>query len=86
MPTSVNNKPPSKSNPWDALGDNEYAGNVAPTRADQSTVGGAAGSYYPDSNEQGNEVKPQAINKTKDTVSRSGSQAFPGGTSAGSGY
>jgi hypothetical protein len=86
MPTQINNKPPSKSNPWDSLGDNQYAGNVAPSRADQSLVGGAAGSFYPDSQEQGNEVKRQAINKTKDNVSRSGSQVFPGGASQGAGF
>lgn len=75
---------PSKSNP-DGVGVNgEYAGFKAPHRADQSTVAGPGG-YYGGS-EVGNVVDREDINKTKDSVSRSGSQVFPGGTSSGSGY
>lgn len=62
-------------NPSNVLGDNEYAGFVAPSRADQSTIGPG-----------GNTVDRGAINKTKDTVSTQGSQAKPGGVSSGSGY
>lgn len=75
----------SKVNPNNANGRNEYAGNVAPKRADQTTTGGTAGSYYP-GDPVGNVVDRSRINRTKDQVSTQGTAVFPGGVSSGSGF
>lgn len=75
----------SKINPNDANGPNEYAGNRAPKRSDQTTTGGVAGSYYPN-DPIGNVVDRSRINRTKDTVSTQGTSVFPGGVSSGSGF
>jgi hypothetical protein len=72
------------TNPDGAGGPNEYVKPIR--RADQSTVGGASGSYYKGSNENGNVVDRSRINKTLDNVSNQGSPTKPGGTSSGSGY
>jgi hypothetical protein len=57
-----------KTNPNNVGGPNEYAGFVAPKRADQSTVGPG-----------GNTVDRGAINRSVTSVSKQGTAAFPGG-------
>lgn len=69
----------TRTDPSDVLGPNEYAGNVAPKRADASTV-----TYYGDKG--GNTVDRSRINKTMDRVSTQGSPAKPGGQISSSGY
>ncbi len=64
----------TRTNPSDVGKLTEYAGNVAPKRADASTV--APG---------GNVVNRDTINKTYDTVSSKGTQAKPGGEHSSSG-
>lgn len=58
---------------------NQYAGFVAPKRADESTV-----TYYGDSG--GNTVDQSQIPRTLDRVGREKSSIKPGGTASGSGY
>ena len=70
----------SKSNPNDLNGPNEYAGFVAPERADASTV-----TYY-GSNPMGNRVNDARIPKTMDTLDKTQTKSSPLGTSHGSGY
>lgn len=69
-------------NPGNALGPNEYV--RARRRPDQSTIAGAAGSYY-GSPEPGNTVDRRRINPTLDRVSRRSTSIYPGGVSTGSG-
>jgi hypothetical protein len=57
-----------KTNPNDVGGMNEYAGFVAPKRADQSIVGPG-----------GNTVDRGAINRSVTSVSKQGTAAFPAG-------
>lgn len=63
-----------RTNPSVVGGDNEYAGFVAPKRADKSTIGPG-----------GNTVDRGVINKTLTEVG-SPTQAKPFGPSSGSGY
>jgi hypothetical protein len=60
----------SKSNPNNIGVTNTYAGNVAPKRADQSTI-------LPG----GNRVNRKRINPTRSSVSKNKSSIYPGGES-----
>lgn len=72
----------SAQNPADALGPNEYAGFVAPSRPDQSTIAQAGGFY---GGSGGNTVDHNAINKTFDVLDQNATQSKPLGQSHSTG-
>ena len=71
------------ANPATTLGDNEYAGNRAPHRPDQSTIASPGGFY---GGSGGNTVDRGAIPKTMDSLDKNATQANPLGQSHSSGY
>lgn len=79
--------PSSKSNPNAVGGEGgEYAGYVAPARADASTSAGAPGAYYKGNGEQGNVVDRQRINPTLNVADTAKSTAKPAGAQSSSGF
>jgi hypothetical protein len=79
--------PSSKSNPNAVGGEGgQYAGFVAPARADASTTAGAPGAYYKDDGEQGNVVDRQRINPTLNVADPNKTTAKPAGPQSTSGF
>lgn len=71
------------ANPGTVNGENEYAGFVAPKRADQSTIA-QPGGYYGGSG--GNTVNRGDIPKTMDVLDKNANQANPLGQSHSTGF
>jgi hypothetical protein len=70
-------------NPGSVLGPNEYAGFVAPSRPDQSTIA-QSGGYYGGSG--GNQVDPARINRTQNELDKNQTQQKPLGQSHSNGF